>query len=105
LGVEGSVILGLLIALAWYEVPGEIDPQTRAGKPYAQAFREVVGGLDDATAALAARAIRDQPALISEDDSRRYLDRERRAPGSALRPSFTWQGLSTAHSRRSRAAG
>jgi uncharacterized protein len=71
--VEDTMILGLLIALAWFEVPAEIDRQTRAGKPYAQAFREVVGGLDDATAALAVRAIRDQPALISEDDARRYV--------------------------------
>jgi hypothetical protein len=71
--VGDSVILGLLIALAWFEVPGEIERQNRAGKPYAQAFREVVGGLDDAAAALAVRAIRDQPALISEDDARRYV--------------------------------
>src|SRR5690242_2384117 len=66
------MILGLLLALAWSEVPREIERQARAGKPYAEAFREVVGGLDDATAALAVRAIRDQPALVAEDDARRY---------------------------------
>lgn len=66
------MILALLLALAWFEVPREIERQTRAGKPYAEAFRAVVGGLDDATAALAVRAIRDQPDLVAEDDARRY---------------------------------
>jgi predicted acyl esterase len=67
------MILGLLLALAWFEAPREIERRTRAGKPYAAAFREVIGGLDDAAAALAVRAIDGQPELIAEDDARRYL--------------------------------
>ncbi|HET7787492.1 MAG TPA: CocE/NonD family hydrolase [Myxococcales bacterium] len=66
-------MLALLLALAWFEVPKEIERQTAAGKPYAQAFREVVGSLDDVAAAYAVRAIRDQPALVAEDDARRYV--------------------------------
>jgi hypothetical protein len=67
------MMLGLLLAVAWFEAPQEIALQARAGKPYAQAFREVIGSLDDAAAALAVRAITDQPALVAEDDARRYL--------------------------------
>ncbi|MGE5049848.1 MAG: CocE/NonD family hydrolase [Deltaproteobacteria bacterium] len=66
-------MLPLLLALAWFEVPREIERQTAAGKPYAQAFREIVGSLDDVTAAYAVRAIRGQPALVAEDDARRYV--------------------------------
>src|SRR2546429_304188 len=51
------MILGLLLAVAWFEAPREIERRTRAGKPYAEAFREVIGGLDEAAAALAVAAI------------------------------------------------
>ena len=52
-------MLALLLALAWFEVPGKIERRTAAGMPYAQAFRQVVGSLDDVAAAYAVRAIRD----------------------------------------------
>jgi predicted acyl esterase len=67
------MMLGLLLAVAWFEAPQDIDRRVRAGEPYAQAFREVVGALDDAAAARAVRAITDQPALVAEDDARRYV--------------------------------
>ncbi|HEY2029204.1 MAG TPA: CocE/NonD family hydrolase, partial [Myxococcales bacterium] len=65
--------MGLLLALAWFEAPQEIERQARAGKPYAQAFREVVGALDEAAAARAVRAIDGHADLVSEDDARRYV--------------------------------
>ena len=67
------MILGLLLAIAWFEAPREIERRVRAGKPYAQAFRDVIGGLDDVAAAQAVRAIHDQATLIAEDDARRYV--------------------------------
>jgi len=69
------MMLGLLLAVAWFEAPQEIALQARAGKPYAQAFREVIGSLDDAAAALAVRGITDRPTLVAEDDARRYVKR------------------------------
>ena len=67
------MLLAVVLALSWSDVPREIDRRTGAGTPYAQAFRDVFAGLDDVTAALAARAIRGQPALVAEDDARRYV--------------------------------
>src|SRR5438105_9599068 len=36
--MEIAMILGLLLAVAWFEAPKEIERRTRAGKPYAEAF-------------------------------------------------------------------